>query len=871
VSFALTNECYVNGFGTYAISVKAVAATESESSVYSEELTVSYGEGVSAVSYANGTVTWKPVSNAAGYAVKVNGVAAVTVNDGAYSAAVALTKSGVNVIDVYYIAENGNEIKWASVETYAYSVIFDARGGAAVETQYKAVGDPVALPVTESAGYDFAGWYTLPGGAANSGALYNDKSFSETTDIVLYAAWTPKDYTVQLDFGDADAGDNDTTAQVTYKRDYTVTMPVTNSDATKAFAGWYSQPNAQGTRYTDENGNSLAVWDYNENDRTFYAAWVSVFTFNEIENGNAYSVSKGKSIDLVSEVTVPVEYNGKPVTTVEGSAFRFSKNLVTVNIPDTVKLIETGTAFLNCTKLYNVNVYETGSNDKGAYTSVDGILIYDNANNGVELKYFPQGRSGEVVIPDVVETLPVAVFKSSSITKVTIPASVTTINSNAFYNSKKLTQVVFEAPADGTIGNALTIDENAFRYCTALTSINLPARLTSFDSNIFTQCSALAIVNVDGTGGAYTSKNGVLCNEDGTQIVFCPVARTGAYTIPAGVNSIADKAFLGCTKLTSLVVPGYVTEIGAQAFSGCTGLVSLVFEGDKFNEKLSVGESAFYGCTKLTKVTLPENLSALAKNAFGNTQNLTEVTVNCGADIAFENAAFGSTDATPVYYITTLNIGAEFGLIDISGVFGSTTLAAVTVDNANPYYTMSDDVIFDKAVTKIVYYPTAKTGDYVIPATVTEIGASVFANKQLSKITINKNIVSIGDYAFANSKNLATVEFEDGGTEELVIGANAFAGTAITQIALPARVSEFGANAFADCEKLTTVSIPAVQTVPTAAFKGCVALVTVNIPEGVKTISNEAFASCTALTSIAIPASVTVMETNAQGALGVFT
>ncbi|MGN1051837.1 MAG: InlB B-repeat-containing protein, partial [Candidatus Scatosoma sp.] len=502
VSFTLTNECYVNGFGTYAVSVKAVAATESDSSVYSEVLSVSYGDSVSAASYANGTVTWKPVANAAGYVVKVNGAAAVTVNDGAFSAAVTLTKSGVNVIDVYYIAENGGENKWASVETYAYSVIFDARGGAAVGTQYKSVGDPVTLPVTTSTGYDFAGWYTLPGGAANNGALYTDKAFLETTDLVLYAAWTPKDYTVQLDFGDVDAGDNATTAQVTYKRDYTVTMPVANSDATKAFAGWYSQPNAQGTRYTDQYGNSLAVWDYNENDRTFYAAWVTVFTFNEIESGNAYSVSKGKSIDLVSEVTVPVEYNGKPVTTVEGSAFQLCRNLVTVNIPDTVKLIETGTAFLSCSSLYSVNVYETGSNDTGAYTSVDGILIYDNVNNGVELKYFPQGRSGEVVIPDGVETLPVAVFKSSSITKVTIPASVTTINSNAFYYSRKLTQVVFEAPAAGGSANALTIDENAFRYCTALTSIDLPARLTAFNSNIFTQCSALAIVNVDGTGGA---------------------------------------------------------------------------------------------------------------------------------------------------------------------------------------------------------------------------------------------------------------------------------------------------------------------------------------------------------------------------------
>ncbi|MGN1052519.1 MAG: leucine-rich repeat domain-containing protein, partial [Candidatus Scatosoma sp.] len=161
-------------------------------------------------------------------------------------------------------------------------------------------------------------------------------------------------------------------------------------------------------------------------------------------------------------------------------------------------------------------------------------------------------------------------------------------------------------------------------------------------------------------------------------------------------------------------------------------------------------------------------------------------------------------------------------------------------------------------------------GDYVIPATVTEIGANVFYGKKLSKITIGKNIVSVGDYAFANCKNLATVEFEDGGAADLEIGANAFAGTAITQIALPARVSEFGASAFADCENLATVSIPAVETVPTAAFKGCVALTTVNIAEGVQTISSEAFASCNSLVSFNVPASVTVLGTDTNGALNVF-
>lgn len=870
VSFALTDEHFSAGIAVYEISVRAVGATEAASSFYSDALTVSYGNAGSAISYLNGVVTWRPVANATGYVVKVNGATAATVTDGSFACAIRLTKGGANEIAVYYVDAEGGSVAWASTEVYAYTVTFDSRGGKAVAPQYKAAGDPVSLPETETAGYDFAGWYNLPGGAAGNGSKYSDKVFAESGDIVLYATWSAKSYTVKLDLAGLGeiAAETDT---VRYNDAYALAVPVNDTDPTKVFVGWYSQPNAEGVRYTDESGVSVEPWSYDEDDRVLYAAWMSVFTYNDIDNGTAYSISKSRFIDMISTVTVPETYNGKPVTTVEGSAFQGCKNLITVNIPDTIKLIETGTAFLNCTNLYSINIYETENRDKGAYSSVDGVLLYDNENNGLELKYFPLGRSGEYVIPDGVETLPVAVFKSSTLTKVTIPASVTNINANAFYLSKKLTEVVFTGAAEGEEESPLVIDEYAFRSCTLLASITLPARLSEFNVNIFTSCTNLSFVTIDGEGGTYTSKEGVLCNADGTEIVFCPIGRTGEYKIPAGVSSIGAGAFTGCTKLTKLVIPGYVSDIGKSAFSGCTGLTELVFEGEKTDVGLTVAESAFYGCTKLTQVTLPENLKVLKKNAFGNTQRLTDVTLNCGGDITFENGAFATTDKEPVYYIVSLNIGPEFGLVDINGVFGSTTLENVAVDAGNPNYTVEDGVIFDKAVTRIVYYPSAKTGDYVIPETVTVIGTNVFANKNLSQITINKNIVSIEDSAFVNCAKLTTVIFADGGTESLSIGASAFSQTAVTQIVLPARTVEVGTKAFYKCTALESVTIPAgVSEIAASTFEGCSKLVSVVIPEGVETIGDAAFASCTSLVSVSIPASVTSLVLNGGKALKIF-
>ena len=868
VTFEFTDDCFAAGAGTYQISVKALAENATADSAFTEAVTVINGNQITAadVTYANGTATWTPVVGAVSYVIKINDVEFKTCNDGTFSTEVEFTAAGKNKVEVFFVNAESEEVSIASTFVTVYEISFDSKGGESIGAIYKAEGEIVAYPEIELKGYKFNGWFKDLD-EEGYGIKYSDGTFTDTENVALTASWTANKYTIKLNYGEAGDG-TEVEAQVTFGSKYTVAVEKTTDDVTKAFLGWFSLPNAQGVRYTDEDGASFDVWDYDEENRAFYAAWVDAFTFYVIDNGNSYSVSKATTADKFSKLTVPTTYNGKPVTTVEGSAFRGCTKLVTVNIPDTIKLIETGTAFLNCSSLKNVNIYETEDRDKGGYYSVDGVLIYNNENNGVEIKYFPQSRSGEYAIPEGVEAIPVAVFKSSKLTKITIPASVTRIDTNAFYYSRYLTEVVFATAKEGEAENELVISASAFGNCQALTTITLPARIAEFNSNIFTSSKKLATVNVAGRGN-YTSKDGVLCNEDGTQIIYCPVGRTGAYTVPTGVNSIGDNAFKGCTKLTSITVPGYVTIIGKAAFSGCTGVTAITFEGEATDALLTIGEQAFYGCTGVTSVVLPENLATLKKSAFGNTTKLTEVTVKSG-DVTFENGAFGSTDSTPKYYVTKLNIGANLGAVNITGVFGGTTLVNVTVDENNENYTVLDNVIFNKDVTSIVYYPNV-TGEYTIPATVTEIGANVFEGKKITKITISGNIGRIGDSAFLNCASLATVVFEDG-TKDLIIGNTAFSGTAITSITLPSRVISLGKGAFSSCKKLTSVTINGnITEIKPETFKTCTALTSVTLPEGITTIGDSAFAACTALVNVNIPASVTTLGKNAAGAMSVFT
>lgn len=84
------------------------------------------------------------------------------------------------------------------------------------------------------------------------------------------------------------------------------------------FGGWY----AGGIKYTDPTGVSTGPWNLTMGVE-LTAQWIDIFQFNSIDNGNAYSVSQGAGIKYVKEITVPATYNGKPVTTIEGSAFYY--------------------------------------------------------------------------------------------------------------------------------------------------------------------------------------------------------------------------------------------------------------------------------------------------------------------------------------------------------------------------------------------------------------------------------------------------------------------------------------------------------------------------------------------------------------------
>ncbi len=886
-TFTITEEMIGAGNFVYAVSVQAVAADAANNSPYSESASVNYAT-MGDVVYENGVLRWTPVITAKKYSVKV-GTKTYTVDGKNSSFAVTFLEAGTTEISVCFIDENDDGSAWKTITVEVYGVEFDARGGAETKTVYVAFGDAINLPETSRDGYDFAGWFTSPAGLSG-GKRYDSVRFEGNSDTVLYAGWSAKKYNVTLTPGEGGTADPKTT-EVTYGL-YNRLPLATHTDPTRLFVGWFSEPNGAGIRYSNEKGEALVRWNL-PSDTTLYAYFAETLKFSLIENGTAYSVSQGDyGIGKLTTITIPTTYNGLPVTTVEASAFVSCSTLTEIRIPNTIKLIEigsegvngVGSAFQSCSNLREITIYPVEGAKDVRYHSVDGVLYYNNEYTGMEIKAYPYAKTGALEIEEGTTVIPTGAFKSAKFTEVIVPHTVTEIHANAFQSCSNLTKITFLVAPDGVAEVPLTIRDKAIYSCSKLESVVLPARLTAFGTNTISSCSALTSIDIAGTGGSFTAKGEtgrkVLCNAAGDTIIFCPKGMTGEFTIPNGITTIGEAAFQSCNKLTKITIPGFVTEIQKDAFKSCSGMEVLDLTEEGY--ALTIRESAFYSCSGLYSVTLPKRLVKMEANAFGSTSKLTKVIVNsAGAATAegdkiivdFATNAFGTTvtSATgmPNFYVTHVELGPEVPEFEITGVFGQ-KIENVKVDEKNPNYTAIDGVLFDKAVTKLVYYPTDRSGNYTLPDTIIEIGDRVFQNKTgLTGITVGKNVKTIGVGAFRGCNKLEYITFVDGGTEKLTIGNDAFYGCSVMDnIVLPARLVDIGANAFNNCKKIVKLVIPeGVTHIGAGAFSYCSYMTEVSLPKSLETMDLDikglftVFSGCSALEKITVPESNTHFAT----------
>ena len=392
----------------------------------------------------------------------------------------------------------------------------------------------------------------------------------------------------------------------------------------------------------------------------------------------------------LTDVTIP-----ESVTAIDDYAFSECRSLKNITVPSKVNYIGNN-VFWDCKSLENIFV----DNNNNSYSSLNGVLFDKNKTT---LILYPQARGGEYSIPD----------------------TVTTIGSSAFYNCYQLTTVIIP---DGV----KTIGQTAFYNCTTLSSVNIPNSVTCMESAVFYNCSNLKSVTIP---DSVTSLGNYM---------FFNCSQLTTVNLPNNIRSTGEDTFYKCGKLTAITIPNSITTIDNYAFYGCSGLTNITVP-ENVN---TIGRCSFCDCSNLTSITLPVNIKSIDEYAFlrcdklkdiyysGTEEQWNSITVNERGNTALRNAT--------VHYNCGITLNKTALTLGIGQTY--TLLATVIPQTDNPLTWKSSNkaVITVNSKGKIVAKGVGKASVTVKTIDGKTAKCVVTIKKAPEQVTLNKTSATLG-------------------------------------------------------------------------------------------------------------------------------
>lgn len=636
--------------------------------------------------------------------------------------------------------------------------------------------------------------------------------------------------------------------------------------------------------YSGFNGTISDKYSYSANE-------IPRFAFKSIE------ANQGKT-SLKSIVLPP------SITSIDDYAFMGCKNLTIEGIPFGVASIgDNAFSECNCTTALTIPSSVTFIGKWGPFNCFNGSLNVDKNNPNYS------SIDGILFNKSQTELLQCPVSKKGDYT---IPSTVTTIGLYAFDHCTELTAITIPS-------SVVSIKEGAFSYCTGLTKLNISSSVTSIALRPFLYCSGL--LNIDDKNPNYSAIDGVFFNKNQTELISCPVWKTGTYTIPSTVTTVFDEAFYHCDNISTIIVPSGVKSIGTFSFN-CVGLSSLYVYSVSPVDLSSASFTFNEFTTSICKLYVPYGTKSLYTTSiqWQNFANIVEIKQsgiflsNTLADIRKNG---GSVDVN-ISSSEDWSASSDQDWLTINPVTGSYNANKITFTApANPTSSMR------KATVTISATGLASQTIEVLQYGNIEVAAgnlkSILSN-QLSTTTDLTLTGTIDARDFRTMRDdmpaLTEINFSDAtivayiGTEGTVksdqsvtyppneIPRDAFftrnpndGKYSLKSITLPKTVNSIASFAFGKCTSISSFEIPtSVTLIDDQAFYLCRGFVNVEtnnsnyssqegvlfnkdkttlmkfpviktgsytIPSSVEKINKDAFAHCDSLTSITIPSSVT--------------
>ncbi len=574
------------------------------------------------------------------------------------------------------------DAKWNII---TYNISYNLNGGTIDSknpTTYT-VEDEITLIKPTKRGYN-ANWDN--GGKIVKGSI-GDKTFN--------ANWTAIVYKISYNLNGGTINDENPT---TYTIEDEITLTNTPTKRGYNFANW-------------DNGGKIAKGSIG--DITFNAKWDII----------AYNISyylNGGTIDGENPTTYTVED--------EITLINPTKRGYNANWDNGGKIAKGSIGDITFSATYSIIVYKiTYDCGKGAnntlnpleYTIESETIILNDAyyinadfiewqQNDVKITEIANGSIGDVTLTAVWDEYDVKLQENGDCyTVIGLNSNKTEIEIKPSYKGKKVT----------------SINDNAFKNCSQITSITIPDSVTSIGASAFYGCSSLESITLPFIGVSKTASNGYdqvfgyifgyTITSSGSSIsgATCQYSKYNSksesyeyyYYIPSSlktvvlsnsVSSIGNDAFYNCSRLTSITIPDSVTSIGDSAFRDCSGLTNITIP----DSVTSIGYSAFSYCSSLTSITIPDGVTSIDFYAFSDCNSLTSVIWNA------KNCA--GNNIYPIFYscsqLSNITIGENVKNIPSYLVKDCSRLTSITIPDS--VTSIGDGAFYGYTKLKTVYY-----------------------------------------------------------------------------------------------------------------------------------------------------------------------
>ena len=546
------------------------------------------------------------------------------------------------------------------------------------------------------------------------------------------------------------------------------------------------------------------------------------------ESGNTGYAVSGCSKSYSGDITIPAEYNGSPVTKISNNAFAWHENITSITVSEGITEIGC-CAFADCTNLTSVTIPKS-------VIRMDSAFNGKNDNNpNLVIKGYTYSAAYDYAMVNSISFVSlgnVSAFRyelrddgSYCFLRCSVGYK-GAVNIPRKYNGKDVTEIRYKAFAD----------------CKEVTSVVIPGSVKYIGDGVFNNCTKLSGISVSSSNDYYCAVNGVLFNKSQTEIIKYPQAKTDeSYTIPDGVNVIAEYAFSNCENISLVKIPDSVTGICSSAFSECSSLLSVVIP-DSVTE---ICDNTFSDCNSLKFVKISKNAERIEWSAFRGCSSLATVEIPAGV-ISIGNYAF--SDCANLENIEIPSSVTEIGMEVFNGCSNLTSIV------------IPDGVI---AIREGSFEDCVSLKSIILPNTITYIGRAAFSGcSKLASIRLPDSLTSIDAYAFRGCTGIQSIALPDSVSE---VGHHVFEECKnLKEVKMSSEIEAIAAEMFSECVNLQSIEIPEnVMYIGECAFLGCKRLTSVTIPDGATSIEASAFYGCENLVSVTIPESVNSIAWNA--------